>query len=395
MILIVDDKPENIFSLKTLLQLHHYEVDSARSGEEALKKILKTEYSLVILDVQMPDMDGYEVAEVISGYSKSKDVPILFLSAVHIDKRYIIKGYDSGGVDYLTKPIDPDLLLLKVKTFQRLSDQNRELNAIRVSLEKKVDERTKNLLDTNHELEVMNAELQQYASLATHDLQEPLRKITIFSNIIKDKYLKENDEAQAYLGKIISASERMRDIINDLLHYSKLSAEPQFEMTDLDKILQETFSDLEVAIAEKNAQFKVQRLPVAEVIPGQIRQAFFNILSNALKFVEKDRQPVIEISCDSINENSITAPAVEAGDYLRIFFKDNGIGFNEKYLDKIFTMFQRLHDRDRYGGTGIGLAMVKKIVENHNGSVSARSQENKGSTFIIIIPKKTKNNIQA
>ncbi|MGZ3917138.1 MAG: response regulator, partial [Flavisolibacter sp.] len=126
MILIVDDTPENIFSLKTLLQLNLYEVDTAASGEEALKKILKKDYELVILDVQMPGMDGYEVAENITGYSKTKDIPIILLSAVNIDKRFITKGYASGGVDYITKPFDPDLLLLKVKTFCRLYEQTRK-----------------------------------------------------------------------------------------------------------------------------------------------------------------------------------------------------------------------------------------------------------------------------
>lgn len=117
MILIVDDKPENLFSLKTLLLLNLYEVETAISGEEALKKILKNEYALIILDVQMPSMDGYEVAETLTGYSRSKDIPIIFLSAVNTDKRFITKGYASGAVDYVTKPFDPDLLLLKVKTF--------------------------------------------------------------------------------------------------------------------------------------------------------------------------------------------------------------------------------------------------------------------------------------
>lgn len=123
MILIVDDNQDNIFSLKTLLSLHHFEVDSASSGEEALKKLLKRSYALVILDVQMPDMDGFEVAEAISGYSKLRDIPIIFLSAVNTHKRFITRGYTSGGIDYVTKPFDPDILLLKIKTFYRLSEQ--------------------------------------------------------------------------------------------------------------------------------------------------------------------------------------------------------------------------------------------------------------------------------
>lgn len=143
MILIVDDKPENIFSLKTILELNSFPTDTASSGEEALKKILRQSYALIILDVQMPGMDGFEVAEAISGYSKAKDIPIIFLSAASTDKKFITKGYTSGGTDYITKPIDPDILLLKVKTFYRLYEQNRELNRIQASLRSEIEFRKK------------------------------------------------------------------------------------------------------------------------------------------------------------------------------------------------------------------------------------------------------------
>ena len=143
MILIVDDNQENIFSLKALLTLHSFEVDTASSGEEALRKILTRSYALIILDVQMPGMDGFEVAEAISGYSKARDIPIIFLSAASTDKKFITKGYTSGGTDYITKPIDPEILLLKVKTFYRLYEQNRELNRIQASLRSEIEFRKK------------------------------------------------------------------------------------------------------------------------------------------------------------------------------------------------------------------------------------------------------------
>ena len=143
MILIVDDKPENIFSLKTILELHSFPTDTALSGEEALKKILRQSYALIILDVQMPGMDGFEVAEAIGGYSKASDIPIIFLSAANTDKKFITRGYTSGGSDYITKPIDPDILLLKVKTFYRLYEQNSELNRIQASLRSEIEFRKK------------------------------------------------------------------------------------------------------------------------------------------------------------------------------------------------------------------------------------------------------------
>jgi len=363
MILIVDDKKENLFSLQTLLQLNLYDVDTAISGEEALKKILKKEYELIILDVQMPGMDGYEVAENITGYSKSKDIPILFLSAVNIDKRFITKGYSSGAVDYITKPFDPELLLLKIKTFARLYRQTKELNDIKLNLEKKVEERTAELKKANKELETSNAELQQYAFIASHDLQEPLRKIITFSQIVKERFVSNKSEAVQYMKRIIASSERMRTLINDLLNYSKLSAALEFVNFPLNSIIQETITDLELSIKEKEAKLDVVQLPSIEIMPDQMRQVFQNLISNALKFSRPNMHPEIRIWSDFTAEKSANSKPVEKGDYCRIYISDNGIGFNEQYLEKIFTMFQRLHGRAEYEGTGIGLSIVKKIIE--------------------------------
>src|SRR5688572_26990333 len=149
MILIVDDKKENLLSLQSLLSLHSFPVDTATNGEEALKKVLKHSYALIILDVQMPGMDGFEVAETISGYSKAQDVPIIFLSAVNTDKKFITKGYSSGAIDYITKPIDPDILLLKVNTLYRLYEQKRQLNEVQASLRSEIEFRKQAQLETN------------------------------------------------------------------------------------------------------------------------------------------------------------------------------------------------------------------------------------------------------
>jgi signal transduction histidine kinase len=387
MILIVDDKKENLFSLKTLLQLHLYDADTADSGEEALKKILKNEYELIILDVQMPGMDGYEVAEIITGYSKSKDIPIIFLSAVNIDKRFITKGYNSGGVDYITKPFDPELLLLKIKTFSRLYKQTKELNDIKLNLEQKVEERTSELQQANKELETSNAELQQYAFIASHDLQEPLRKIITFSQILNERFAA-NNEASQYIKRIVTSSERMRTLINDLLNYSKLSITPEFIKTPLNLVIQDTIADLEVSIKEAGGKIVVDQLPTIKIIPDQMRQAFQNIISNAIKFSKPGIPPLIKIQSDFTNEKSSESKATPNGNYCRIYISDNGIGFSEQYLDKIFAMFQRLHTKTEYEGTGIGLSIVKKIIEKHDGIVTARSKEGEGATFIIVLPFK-------
>lgn len=416
MILIVDDKQENLFSLQKLLQLHDFKVDTALSGEEALKKILKNFYALIILDVQMPGMDGFEVAEAISGYGKSRDIPIIFLSAVKINKTFITKGYDSGGIDYVTKPFDPDVLLLKVKTFYRLSEQRRALNEMQNilkeeieirkkaekdlsdlnhSLEKRVEERTEELFKINKQLESSNDDLQQYASVASHDLKEPLRKIQIYSDKIRRSYLTENAEADEYMQKIISSSQRMSRLINDLLNYSRLSGEGLYKTTDINVILNELMADLEILIAEKNATIHIDTFPAMDVIPGQIRQLFQNILSNALKFSKKDVAPLININVSRIAEHELEGTEAENGNYCRIAISDNGIGFNEIYKEKIFTMFQRLHSKEAFEGTGIGLAIVKKIVEKHNGIITVSSREGEGTTFTMVLPIRQNKAVEA
>ena len=413
MILIVDDKYENLFSLKSLLQLYAYEVDTASSGEEALKKILRNEYAVIILDVQMPDMDGFEVAEAVTGLNKTKDTPIIFLSAVNIDKRFITKGYESGGVDYVTKPFDNDLLLLKVKTFYRLYQQQKDLKMveemlrkeieirkksqieveqINLLLEHKVEERTKDLLQLNKDLENRNAELAQYAYLASHDLQEPLRKIITFSKIIEEKYLSGIQEAKNEMSKVIASSERMRNLINALLSYSRLSVASLFSQVNLNELVKDVLTDLELTIKEKQAAIEIGNLPVIEAVPGQMGQVFQNLLSNALKFSKKEVSPIIRIHCEQITGKSLDALPDKNGNFVRIQVQDNGIGLDEAYFEKIFVIFQRLHGKTQYEGTGIGLAIVKKIVDKHDGLIGVKSKEEEGATFTIVLPLKQENN---
>lgn len=168
MILIVDDRPENILPLKKILELHRFSVDTATSGEEALKKVLNTAYAVIILDVQMPDMDGFEVASAIAGFSRARDTSIIFLSAVNTEKKFITKGYTTGGVDYLTKPVDPDILVLKVKTLQKLYEQQQELRAAQDSLRKEVEVRKQAQEALNERMQELQAVL---ASLRRWPLQ--------------------------------------------------------------------------------------------------------------------------------------------------------------------------------------------------------------------------------
>jgi two-component system CheB/CheR fusion protein len=255
-------------------------------------------------------------------------------------------------------------------------------------LENKVAERTRELETINHALEASNNDLQQFASVASHDLQEPLRKIQLFSRLIQDKHSNElGATSRQYLEKVIHSSARMKTLINDILNYSRLSADDNnFVLTDLGKIVSETLDDFEIIVQEKNASVRVEHLPEIEGVPGQLRQVFQNLLSNALKFVHTDITPHIVVRSESIATKSFEAPAQAGGAYCRIFVQDNGIGFSPRFSVNIFNLFQRLHSKDRYEGSGIGLAIAKKIIDKHNGLITAHSEEGLGATFIVILP---------
>lgn len=400
MILIVDDQRENILPLKKILALHNLDSDSAESGEEALIKILKTDYSLIILDVQMPGMDGFEVMEIMAGSSRTRDIPVIFLSAINKEKKYISKGYETGAVDYITKPVDPDLLILKVKTFLKLYEQKQELRQIRDilskeieirkeaqdNLEAKVEERTRELLQKNEELELRNHELQQFSWVVSHDLKEPLRKIEMFTKIIRDRYIT-SDDAQDYISRTLRSANRMSRLITDLIDYSRLSSKVVPEQVDLNDVINEVITDFDYLIEEKDARISLSPLQSIHGVRSQLRQLFQNLVGNSLKFAKVGVPPQITIEGEYTNEKSFDAPISNARDnFYRIVVKDNGIGFDEKYLDRIFIIFQSLNDRQQYDGTGIGLAIAKKIIEKHNGIITAKSAPGEGASFIMVFP---------
>jgi PAS domain S-box-containing protein len=241
----------------------------------------------------------------------------------------------------------------------------------------------------NRELELSNHDLQQFASVASHDLQEPLRKIMIFSNLINEKRNDLSDQAKRYLDKILISSARMKALIIDILNYSKLSSnEFAVEDADLNEVLKELLEDFELIIEEKGVIINNNGLPRIQANKGQVRQVFQNIISNALKFSIPGRPPVISISSKTIKEKSFAAEESPDGEYCLINIKDNGIGFDEKYVDNIFALFQRLNSKDQYEGTGIGLAIAKKIIDKHNGMITAHSREGEGAEFLIVLPLK-------
>jgi signal transduction histidine kinase len=252
-----------------------------------------------------------------------------------------------------------------------------------------LEKNNKQLAELIKALEASNNDLQQFASVASHDLQEPLRKITIFSHLLKDRETGLSNDATTYLRKIIESAKRMRNLIMDILNYSRLSAsDTPTECVDLNRIIDDLKDDFELVIEEKGAHIDAGELPCVQVNGGQIRQVFYNIVSNALKFSKPGKPPVISITSKRIADKSFTSEDQSDGPFCLISICDNGIGFDEQYLSKIFALFERLNSKDKYEGTGIGMAIAKKIIDKHNGLITAESKHNCGAEFKIILPVK-------
>jgi len=241
------------------------------------------------------------------------------------------------------------------------------------------------------DLKEANIELSTFAHIASHDLQEPLRKIMIFSNMLKDHYYGVIDlQGQDYIDKMYSASARMRNLVNDILEYSELSKnEVLFRPVKLRSVIEDVVSDLDFVLKETKATITVvEELPIIEANPGQIRQLFQNIISNSLKFIKPDILPQITITCKIANGSQIGKidEAVIDTKFCVIYINDNGIGFRPEYANQIFAIFQRLNDNALYKGTGIGLAICKRIVERHHGFIFAESKAGGGALFTITLP---------
>ncbi|HYF70144.1 MAG TPA: response regulator [Ohtaekwangia sp.] len=404
-ILVVDDREDNLLSIETILEPDGYNLVKANSGRQALKILLQEyDFAMIMMDVKMPNLNGFETASLIYEREKLKHIPIIFITANNYGDENMYKGYKAGAVDYIYKPINPDVLRAKVsvlidlyKKNLQLMVQEKKLVAINKSLELEIQERmaseekvrqlNKQLLENIASLESANKDLDRFAFMASHDLQEPLRKIRTFSDRLFVKYKEQlDDDGKSNLFRIQKAAERMQNLITDILTFSKLSSEKvELVDCDLNKIVSEVLVEMEDDVKERNALVELSILPKLRVNPGLIKPLFQNLIGNALKYSKKTTVPKIIINAD-VNHNESLANDQFTKRYCRIFIQDNGIGFDQRYAEEIFGMFKRLHRNSEFEGTGIGLALCKKIVEQHNGYISARSKIGEGSTFIISLP---------
>lgn len=281
------------------------------------------------------------------------------------------------------------MILLALEDVTDMKKREEDMLLFSHKLEKEVGERTASLQESNSSLKISNSNLEQFATIASHDLQEPLRKIRTFASILNRRHSDDLDgESKELLGKISISAERMASLIEAVLNFSRVLDASIFENTDLGLVLERVMGDFDLLIAQKGAVIHHDPLPVIKAVPLQMNQLFYNLLGNALKFSKITVPPVIEISCRLMKpEEMMDYPGLSRDrEYIEMVWKDNGIGFDPKYAKQIFKIFQRLNASEHFEGTGIGLALCQKIVLNHKGEISADSEKNFGTLFKIILP---------
>jgi signal transduction histidine kinase len=405
-ILLVDDREDNLLSIEAILAPSGYQFIKASSGRQALKVLLtEFDFAIILMDVKMPNLNGFETAALIYERERLRHIPIIFITANNYGDENVFKGYQSGAIDYIFKPFNPDVLRAKVavlidlyKKNRLLLEQEQKLISINKSLEREIAERknseekvkqlNRKLLENIANLESANKDLERFAFMASHDLQEPLRKIRMFSDRLLTRSKNVPEEDAKIVNRIQQAAERMQVLIVDILSFSKVSNDKSvFVESDLNAVIKDVLTDMEDEINTNKATISVQPLPLLHVRPTLMRPLFHNLISNALKYRKKDEVVSIDIRSE-VSFGISDRDKNLVNKYCRIFIQDNGIGFDQKYADEIFGMFRRLHHNGEYSGTGVGLALCKKIAELHNGFISARSKINEGSTFIVSFPLK-------
>lgn len=359
-ILLVDDRPANLEALQALLEQDDREFFLANSGAEGLKLAMQVQPSLILLDVQMPEMDGFEVAEFLSSNKKTEFIPIIFVTAIDYDKKYQVKGLEQGAVDFLFKPLDPVITRNKVNSVLRLAAHEKELKKLNDSLALK-----------NDQLAVQNHELEQFAYIISHDLKAPLKNIrSILGLVMPELEEKISPENKDFLNMITAAAGKMDKLIEDILAYSKnTSLQEQKQKFVLDNIISDVLSLLNpgdnVEIIKEGLNEEVFFQPTA------LHQVIQNITSNALKYNNKEKA-IIQYKAWKQNNN------------VCLSVEDNGSGIPEKFLDSIFELFTTLdNNSNRESSTGVGLAVVKKLITKNEAKIEVNSEVNVYTRFTI------------
>ncbi|WP_205195193.1 ATP-binding protein [Chitinophaga sp. Cy-1792] len=352
-ILLVDDRPENLLSLEEMLQAPNRTFLKANSGNEALKMALKhSDIGLIMLDVQMGDMDGYEVARLLKSNPKTKDISIIFVTAINKEEQYVLKGFKEGAVDYLSKPLDIDLTRAKVNVFEKLYFYQNELKKALADKEK------------------VNKQLERFMFVVAHDLKSPLNGAIGLLNIIsEDPRITQEPDLNEYMQIVLTATNHLTQMITSVLDYTLKNDDDQpKEEVKVEQLLNQL---IKMLFLPKNVHIHIDNeLPVVFTNKLKLQQVFQNLVANAIKYNDKE-------------ETEIHIGGQDKDDYYEFYVQDNGPGIARRDTDRIFKLFER-GDSEKASGSGIGLNIFKMLVEEQGGKVWVESDPGKGSKFYFL-----------
>ncbi len=367
-ILLVDDNATKRFAMKAILAPLGQNVVEAASGPDALRQLLKQDFAVILLDVRMPGMDGFEAAQLIRQRPRSELTPIIFVTALDRAETDMGRGYDLGAVDFVFAPVVPAIMRAKVTVFVELYKAQQELRRYRTQLERLVQERTTALTAINRELEA-------FSYSVSHDLRAPLLSFNGLNRTLLDDYGDALDpRAKDYLQRMRLTSERMTSVFDGLQTLFRLtSGEIHREPCDISAMAEEVVDEMRAANPSRKVEVEVASGMTASADPRLARIMLTNLISNAFKFTSKEPVARIEIGSEIVDGDT------------RLFVRDNGVGFDMIYAHKLFGAFQRLHSQSEFPGAGIGLATVRRIVNRHGGRAWAEGAVGEGATFFFVL----------
>lgn len=363
LVLVADDDPAMRLLMVQSLEQAGFRAIEAHNGREALAAFERQQPDVVVLDVKMPELDGFAACAEIRTRPRGAHVPVLMVTGLD-DIDSIHRAFDVGATDFVSKPINWTVLSHHVRYLYRAGRAMIELHQSQSDLKHQAEQLARS-----------NRELEQFAYVASHDLQEPLRMVSSYAQMLAKRYAGKLDtDAEEYIGFMVDGAERMRQMIQDLLKYSRAGTTPApLAPVDLGVVLRQTLDDLELAMQHNGATVTHDALPTVMANETQIKQLLQNLIGNAIKF-HGDNAPRIHVS------------AARKGCEWEFTVRDNGIGIPAEFAERIFVMFQRLHSRETYPGTGIGLSICKKIVDRMNGRIWVEPNPGGGSAFFFTIP---------
>jgi len=366
-ILIVDDDPAKLVALRTVLDPLGENVIEARSGADALRHLLREDFAVILLDVRMPIMNGFETAEMIRQRPASELTPIIFVTALDQAQTDMGRGYELGAVDFVFSPIVPAILRAKVTVFVELYRSQQELKRYRTQLQGLVQERTTSLTAINRELEA-------FSYFVSHDLRAPLLAIDTIAQTLLDDPEVAGDGAKDQLQRMRRTSKQMMALFEGMQTLFRLTGgDIRREKLDITRIANEIVAQLQAQEPRSEVDYRVEEGLTASGDAGLVRILLANLVSNAWKFTRDKPQPVITIGSERV-----------AGE-TRLFVRDNGVGFDMIYAHKLFGAFQRLHSQSEFAGEGIGLAAAQRIVNRHGGRIWAEGAMGEGATFYFVL----------